>query len=557
MYQNNNEEKSSSFNTEVTAGTIFNSDLNPRRTHSPVMIWLSVAFTALILFLSSLPTFYDIILSVKEYTPIKGLANSPNIGFENYTKFFESFYFIPLLSNTIVQGLLFALFIFILSTLVGTIVISLPSKSIVRNTIVTVAIIIIFLPDIVYSHWFINLPLSIKPFLNPQIAVWFIPLMRAIKYVGIPVLITSVLSEKNENSSGLLPVKAGACFALFSLMFIAANDFNITFLVYNPMIYSVIDSFNTFVYRTGLLNMEISYASTIMVLRNLLCLISVAIFFIPFSILAKSLFNKSMYIESDSDSGKNKKLISTIIAIGVVIVAGILPLVVKGVNIFDVKAIVMLFNNPFVIPPILKYLILTSIAALVNVFLAIIIAYPFVSGDRIVKKVSYILILLLSIIGSISVSVGGYILFRSLGIVNTVFSVIFGLISPTACVWALIAIIRLHNVKDWGGYIKTISRPAIMLVFVQIVYGLNNYVPSLIGIKDRNMFSPMLFYREIAFMSNAPIQSLPKNAPMNVPVMVFWYGVLLSAIPIIILSVLRIRSSNTSLLSILGLAQRK
>lgn len=585
---------------------------------SPLMVGLSIAFTLLVLIASLVPFLYDVLMSVKEYIPFKGLVRSTHVGLKNYQKLINSPYFSRLLSNTIVQSFLFGIFLFIISVILGYIIISLPSKSILHNIIVTFTLIPVFIPDVVYVGWFMSLPFSpfsTKPFVTPNIAVWFIPLIRTIKYVGIPVSMVSILSELGKKRNPLLPLQTGACFTLFSLMFIAVNDITITFLVSNPLIYEVVDSFNLFIYRSGLINAEFSYAATITIISRFLCLISAAIFSIPFIILARNLFGKNPFNENmdnttyNEDKWENGKtsyddivngeissdqiindetlneeafgteksnirnssnidninnmgnigiignmsnLISTLIAIILIFITAAFPYLAKSVNIFDSEAISMIFQNPNTLNNFPLYVLISLIAACINVGFAAILAYPLVCGSKISKRISIVLLLFIAILASTPVSIGSFLLFKSLGMFNRVYAVIFGLVFPITCVWAFVAIANSQGVPEKIGYSKAVSKPALALVMVQMVYCLNNFLPSLIYISDIRLRSPILAYREIALVGNEIARQLPQYDAI-----VFWYGIILSIIPIGILAVLRTYPKKVSLLSILGIAHRK
>ena len=123
---------------------------------------------------------------------------------------------------------------------------------------------------------------------------------------------------------------------------------------------------------------------------------------------------------------------------------------------------------------------------------------------------------------------------RSMGMVNTVYAVLFGLIFPITGVWAFVAIANSQGVSEKVEYAAAISKPAIALVMVQMVYCLNNFLPSLIYISDTRLRSPILAYREVALIGNEIARQLPQYDAI-----VFWYGIILSIIPVGILAVLR------------------
>ena len=110
-------------------------------------------------------------------------------------------------------------------------------------------------------------------------------------------------------------------------------------------------------------------------------------------------------------------------------------------------------------------------------------------------------------------------------------------------VWAFVAIAS-SRVFEKVEYAAAISKPAIALVMVQMVYCLNNFLPSLIYISDTRLRSPILAYREVALIGNEIARQLPQYDAI-----VFWYGIILSIIPVGVLADYLFQ--KTSLLSIL------
>src|SRR5260221_11899054 len=45
---------------------------------------------------------YGSVIAFQDFNPAKGIAGSPWIGFQNFTNFFQSFYFCTLIPNTLV-----------------------------------------------------------------------------------------------------------------------------------------------------------------------------------------------------------------------------------------------------------------------------------------------------------------------------------------------------------------------------------------------------------------------------------------------------------------------
>lgn len=548
---------------------------NINSEYTKLITRIAIIFTALVLAGSFIPFLYDILISVKEYAPSKGLINSPYVGGINYVKLINSHHFSRLLTNTITQSLFFSIFLFFISTAIGYIIITLPIKNIFRNVIITFALALVFIPDVVYVGWFIHLPFvpfTSKPFVTANIAVWFIPFIRAIKYAGIPILMVSILSRPTtQKKVFLLPIQIGACFTSFSLMFIAVNDITITSLVSNPLIYEVIDSFNLFTYRAGLINADYSSAAVVSVMSRLASLISAIIFAIPFIVLAKNSFARdtrdklfdhaysseverknTMEVLDETDNFVSN-LMSTGIAIGLIFLVGAFPYLTKGADIFGPEVIIEVLGNIKLLGNYPLYIFISFIGACINVGFAAILAYPLVHGGKNLKRISIILLLLIAILASGPVSIGAYILLRGSGLFNTVYAPIFALVFSISGVWAFVAIANLQGVPEEIGYAKAISKPAIALILVQIVYCLNNFLPSLIYISDSRLRSPIIVYRDIAITGGEMARQVPGYDGV-----LFWYGVILSVIPVGVLAILRtFQHKKAFQLSILGISQRR
>lgn len=515
-------------------------------------VGLSMVFTAIILFLSLIPLLVDVVISMKNYSIMQGIFGSPFCGFANYKAFLTSVHFPRLFTNAIVQNLLFGLFVITLTALIGTIVIKLPGHSLIRGVMVTLFMIPVFIPDAVYGNWFVRQSVFAETLTSDDIAVWFFPFIHAIKFMGIPLLTTSVIEEIGEKKNYILPLQVGGCFALFSLMFISANDFLSTFLLYNPKIYKAVDSLDLYAYRNSLLQMKLSFGSAVAVVRQLFCLLSVAVLYMPFCMLAKRLFTFPVQERVRSNKHYIKDAMTSLIAIAIFFIVAWIPLMLKGSNIFSITSWQLLLSNPMIMIQLIKYIGIAGFVAVINVLSSLIIAYPVIRGRGFAKNCSVVMVLMLSVVYSLPFSVGTYIITKSLGMFNTYFAVIMGLIFPAVGVWSIIAVAYLRGVAENVRYIKVVAIPAVALVLIQMVYNMNNYIPSLLYTANRDLLSPILVYREIATTAGNMAKEMP-----NYDVMVFWYGGLLSIIPVGVLVLVRILFTNVSLLSILGLGQRK
>lgn len=69
-------------------------------------LYLLLLPALLYLFVYRYVPIYGLQIAFKDYSPFLGFADSPWVGFRNFTQFFESYYFVTVLRNTIVLSLL-------------------------------------------------------------------------------------------------------------------------------------------------------------------------------------------------------------------------------------------------------------------------------------------------------------------------------------------------------------------------------------------------------------------------------------------------------------------
>ncbi|WP_082727065.1 ABC transporter permease [Paenibacillus riograndensis] len=88
------------------------SSVSLKRLMSNRYLYLMLLPTVLYFLIFEYKPMYGAIIAFKDFNPFSGVAGSPWVGFKNFEKFFESYYFFRLLKNTFLMSFYSLLFIF-------------------------------------------------------------------------------------------------------------------------------------------------------------------------------------------------------------------------------------------------------------------------------------------------------------------------------------------------------------------------------------------------------------------------------------------------------------
>lgn len=248
-----------------------------------------------------------IIISFKDYNLYKGILESKWVGFKYYEMFFRSPDFWILLRNTFLLGLYKLVFGFpapiILALLLNEV-----KRAFFKRFVQTVSYLPHFISNVVVAGMVIMFLSPSGGMVNKMIeSLGFTPihfmvnpeLFRSIyvtseiwQHVGWETIIylaalTSIdpalyeaadidgASRWNKLWNVTLPGIAPAIIILFILNVgrVLEIGFEKVFLLYNPATYSTADILSTYVYRTGLINGNFSYAAAIDMFTGVICLI--------------------------------------------------------------------------------------------------------------------------------------------------------------------------------------------------------------------------------------------------------------------------------------------
>ena len=239
---------------------------------------------------------YGALIAFKDYSPVKGVWNSPWVGFQHFKIFFESYYFWRLLRNSVLINVYDIIFHFPAPIILALLLNEIRGK-IFKRTIQTVTYLPHFISIVVICGLIVDF-LSKNGVVNDIIALFGLPRtsfmlqpewFRTI-YVG-----SSIWQQVGWGSIIYLAALSGIDPQLYEAAIVDGAGrwrqlIHITFpgilptiiillilrfghmanvgaekvlLLYNPTTYETADVISTFVYRKGLLEMNYSYSTAV------------------------------------------------------------------------------------------------------------------------------------------------------------------------------------------------------------------------------------------------------------------------------------------------------
>ena len=239
---------------------------------------------------------YGAIIAFKDYTPRLGVADSPWVGFDNFTRFFKSVYFGRLMRNTISLSLYNLLFGFPAPIILALLLNEVRNKRFKKIT-QTVTYLPHFISLIVITGMLTNFSMSSGLFndvivlfggerssllQNPNLyrtiyvasSIWQEVGWGSIIYLSALAGVDSQLYEAAEiDGAGkwkqMIHVTLPSIAPTIIIMFILKTGslmnmgYEKTILLYNPSTYETADIISSYIYRIGLLEQDWSYSTAI------------------------------------------------------------------------------------------------------------------------------------------------------------------------------------------------------------------------------------------------------------------------------------------------------
>ena len=256
---------------------------------------------------------YGVVIAFKNYQPIDGffgIISSPWAGLSNFRRFFSSIFFTRLLTNTLLISTYRLIFSFPAPIILAILINEVSARNF-KRVVQTITYMPHFLSWVIVAGLLIVL---LSPTAGPIAAIAKMMGFTPIVYLSDTRFFRSILvvSEiwKNVGFGTIIYLAAITGFdqemyeaatidgatriqkilritlpqllmSIVSIMFILAvgrildENFEQIFNLYNPAVYEVGDVFETYVYRTGIINAQYSYSAAVGVFKAVVSLIMV------------------------------------------------------------------------------------------------------------------------------------------------------------------------------------------------------------------------------------------------------------------------------------------
>lgn len=477
----------------------------------------------LLILLKVVPFLTAMSLPFIDYSPFRGMTGSPWVGWDNFKELFETPHFPIILSNTLTMKLLTIGFSAIVAFVLALALHGIRS-SWLRSTVSMLILLPYFLPTVVLGYIAILLASEHSPLFGGTETLvlarteWWpliMLLVYVVKYIGIPTLIALAAIQSKQmdstsyssfSSTQVVPaLQAVVAFSLVQLSAILSTDFELVNMLYNPLVYEVADTLDTYAYRTGYLTAQYSLAGVIWWIQFLVqFVLTILIYFLVRGWLGSVLFSRYDRKQVRQTLQAKRK--------GGPMWIALLPYVIVLMVLFY-----FLLLHPFLTPSLsdagvgavlptstyLIHLFLTGGAVLVYTLMTLCLAYP-LTVRNLPGRTFYKLFLLL-ILAMGSGGIHEFLFYKDASMINTFYPpLLTGMVSVLG-VFVLKEIfnskhaeLKQQAIEEGRGelhsfftlYIPKIWKPLLALAAIQITTVWNAYTPSMIYTADATKLSP-------------------------------------------------------------------
>ncbi len=367
------------------------------RVRASAMAWIAFALLVAVLLI---PVWNSVMISFKDYKVMLGINGSPWVGSRNYTNFLQSPYASRLLGNSLTLGTLGIVGALALGIVAAWFVPRLENRGF-RHFAMVILLLPVFVPSICWT-------VGIAPRLtdSPTAGRMYYLLCASLSGGGLIGFMGTVFAAAFPRQGFWRGVGWSALLSSFLLV---QPNAELLRLLYNPSSYETMDVLDTYVYRSGLMQMDFGTSAAVYVLRAaggfLLGLLVCAVAYIVLHI-RKGDVTMMELPEKDNHSVPFPVWVAAIALAGVAVLWFTSPSLVFGV-----------------LPSVGQSLFSQLICALLSGLWGLIIAWVMISALRSAGFLLFCAIggILLSFNGAL---IGSYIAFRSLGSINTVYPII-------------------------------------------------------------------------------------------------------------------------------------
>lgn len=347
-----------------------------------------------------IPFFQALLISMKDYSVVRGVFGSPWVGLENFRALFASPTAAQIIRNSLVLGLLGGIPPVLAGGALGFV---LCRRAAGRKSAILLAcwLLPLFLPEILCV--FLILPLGFEVFSSPSLSRLVYLLISGLRIFCLTVFLSGICGlvgkERGRSAGKSSFLGASAVFALVSARAFSSSP--MLELFQNPLNYEKTETLDTYCYRTGLMGGAFSSSAAVWVVKWLLQLPFLAVGAVLLVVLMKKCAGKAPAASGKSNSVP--ALAGGVIALGATLAFGIALLAVQD-GVLPAEVWLM---------PLGGSLLVTVLS---GVLFAVVFGLFWLSCYRLSAVSACLGLLLVSLLGN---TVAFYLFYRQLYLFNT------------------------------------------------------------------------------------------------------------------------------------------
>ena len=272
-----------------------------------ILCSVGIGLVALFMLLVFLQT---VLMSMTNYSPLKGLLGSGWVGFDNFTKILQMPQFVDLISNSLLIGLV--------GMAVGAVYVFLASLSItnIKNAFGKAVVLAVYiLPTIFPATLYANLiPFVLRN--EPAVMRILVAILDGLRLSGF-VIVAAFFAK------GHSVAESAKCMLLFiavKLIMFFTFENGLILTSYMPATYETLDVFGTYSYRIGFVNCKYSVASAAYIIKTLLQIIPAVLGCVVIALIAKS----KKTVSGAPIQTENKTYSGALVALGAMVIPVVL-----------------------------------------------------------------------------------------------------------------------------------------------------------------------------------------------------------------------------------------
>ena len=463
------------------------------------------------------PLFMSLGLSFRDYKPFSGFFGSPWVGFRNFKNILSNFVLPRIFSNTLRLNFFSALLALPIAGVFVYCANRIRSRKLAFILTAVFALASIF-PRVIFGG-FITFALGIE--INAYYGVIY-TLFEAVRLAGFAALGAYFMSLDSDYSPGgtntaKLTLTVLAVALLAGLSKLLSSDFELASIMQNPFIYDRAEVIDTFYYKTGFVQMHFGTGSALWLIKYMIELIIGALAAVGVFFVLKAA-NKTKF--GQAAPGQNGTIAAVVCAVMAAAVAT--ACVIALFPMADADAGLGNIN----IGMNVMFITMSLLVSFASAALAGVLAYPFAS-PKASHKIIYAAFLVPSLYAANIVQ--RYILYRGMGIVNTLFPMMLNGFLPVWMMAAYAIILNRPSAKDiliTKDYVKYISPATVIMAAINFSFMWGNFGPSMIYATDPSRSAAALALRNA--MAGGT-QSFALILIVFIPIIMVWAASVASA----------------------------